>query len=127
MQRWPGVFRHRQVHPGHGVTPVCSSEFDQARFAQHIQRFAQAVVFRTQRRRLRLMADGDKPLPANLRAAVSPNSFLSWPPFLSLYRESISAEWGTSDNNRKAKFCSIAKPAVNKSPKIPLTGTACPG
>ena len=38
----------------------------------------------------------------------------------------ICAEWGTSDNNRKAKFYSITKQGANSWRKIPLTGAGWP-
>ena len=39
----------------------------------------------------------------------------------------IDAEWGTSENNRKAKFYSISRrPAGSSSPPKPRTGSASP-
>jgi len=41
------------------------------------------------------------------------------------HRGWITAEWGTSDNNRKAKYYSITKVAGSSLPKMPPTGNGC--
>ena len=38
----------------------------------------------------------------------------------------ISAEWGTSDNNRKASFIRLPNKAVNNWHRTPPTGSVCP-
>ena len=41
-------------------------------------------------------------------------------------RRWISASWGTSDNNRKAKFYAITRPAGSSSPPRRRTGNGSP-